>query len=74
MSTTSASAIARWVGLALDDGGRARRVVLRRDMARALEPVGQPADAVGVLRVDHHQRAFVSGQREHVEDLDGRSA
>ena len=56
-------------GLSLGDLRAGGGVELRRHIARALEPFGQPADAVGVLRMDHDQGALVSCQREHVKDL-----
>ena len=58
--------------LALGDLRAGGGVELGRDIAHALEPFGQPADAVGVLRVDHDEGALGPRQREHVEDLAGR--
>ena len=69
MSTSSARAIARCVASRSAICGRAAAWNFGRDIARALELFGQPADAVGVLRMDHHQRAFASCEREHVKDL-----
>ena len=39
------------------------------DPARFLEPIGEPPDALGILRVHHHHPARTPCRGQHVEDL-----
>jgi hypothetical protein len=48
-------------------------VVARRGAAGGFQPLGEPLDAVGVLGVDHGQRAVLAGDVQHVEDLPSSS-
>ena len=69
MSTSSARAIARCVASRSAICGRAAAWNFGATWPARSSLFSQPADAVGVLRMDHHQRALVSCQREHVKDL-----
>ena len=55
--------------LALDRNRPRRRVIVRRGLAGALQPVGEEADRVVVLGVDHHQRAGLARHGHDVEHL-----
>ena len=55
--------------LALDRDRPRRGVEMRRGLAGALQPVGQEADRVVVLRMHHHERAGLARDAHHVEHL-----
>ena len=54
---------------ALADHGMRLRVVLRRGEPLLDEPVGQPLDELGVLRVDHRHRLLAAHCGQEVEHL-----
>ena len=55
--------------LALDRNRPRGGVELRRGLAGALQPVGEEADRVVVLRMHHDERAGLARDAHHVEHL-----
>ena len=56
-------------GLALADHGMRPGVVLRRGEALVHQPLGQPLDELGVLRVHHADRLLPAHHGQHIEHL-----
>jgi len=45
------------------------RVVARRGVAGGEQALGEPGDAVGVLRMQHDHRTFAAGDRQGIQNL-----